>query len=83
MQQTEEMWVQFLGQLDPLEEGMATGNPLHYSCLENAQGRRSMGGATVHSVTESLTQLKQLTAHCWSHSSSSEKDYFLTSSDHC
>ena len=39
-------------------------------------------GATVHRVTESLTQLK-LTTHCWSHSSSSEKDYFLTSSDHC
>ena len=34
-----ETWVQFLGQEDPLEEGMAT-----HSCLENPHGQRSLVG---------------------------------------
>ena len=39
------MWetqVRFLGQEDPLEEGMAT--PLQYSGMENPHGQRSMAG---------------------------------------
>ena len=31
------MWVQSLGQEDPLEEGI--GNKLQYSCLENPMDR--------------------------------------------
>ena len=41
------MWVRSLGREDPLEEG--TGNPLHYSCLENPMDRGAWR-ATVHSV---------------------------------
>ena len=37
-----ETWVQSLGWEDPLEEGMAT--LLHYSCLENPHGQRSLVG---------------------------------------
>ena len=39
MQEPQEMWVQALGQEDPLEEGMAT---LHYSFLENPMDRGAM-----------------------------------------
>ena len=35
------------------------GNPLQYSCLKNAMDRGAWW-ATVHSVAESRTQLKQL-----------------------
>ena len=35
------------------------GNPLQYSCLENPMDRRAWQ-ATVHRVTKSQTQLKQL-----------------------
>ena len=35
------------------------GNPLHYSCLENPMDRGAWR-ATVHGVTKSWTQLKQL-----------------------
>ena len=38
MQETQEVWVQFLGWEDALEEEIAThssGTPLQYSCLEN------------------------------------------------
>ena len=60
MQETQEIQVQSLDQEDPLQEG--TGNPLQYSCLENPMDR---GGwrATVHGVTESQTQLEQLSTH--------------------
>ena len=35
------------------------GNPLQYSYLENSHGQRSLGGgASVHEVTKSQTQLK-------------------------
>ena len=37
IQEMQEMWVQFPGQEDPLEEGLA--NPLQYSCLENSMDR--------------------------------------------
>jgi len=33
----QEMWVQSLGQEDPLEKGIVT--PLQYSCLENPMDR--------------------------------------------
>ena len=49
-----EMWVQSLGQEDPLEE--ENGNPLRYSCLENPMDRGALG-ATVQRVTKSQTQL--------------------------
>ena len=54
------MQVQYLGQEDPLEEGMA--NPLQYSCLENPMDRDAWQ-ATVHKVIKSQTRLKQLSTH--------------------
>ena len=57
MQETEETWVQFLGQEDPLEEGMAT----HCSSLawripwtEQPGGLQSMG---LHQKLDTLWQL--------------------------
>ena len=38
------------------------GNPLQYSCLKNPMDRGAWQ-ATVHGVTKSLTQLKQLSRH--------------------
>ena len=49
----------FLGQEDPLEEGMATHSS---SCLENSLDRGTWW-ATVHRVAQSQTQLKQLITH--------------------
>ena len=41
------------------------GNPFQYSCLENPMNRGAWK-ATVHGITQSLTQLKQLSTHtCW------------------
>ena len=37
MQETQDMWVRFLGQEDSPGEG--NGNPLQYSCLENSMDR--------------------------------------------
>ena len=45
----QEMWVQSLGQEDPLEEEMA--NPLPYSCLGNPMDKRVQQVA-VHGVTK-------------------------------
>ena len=53
-----ETGVQSLGQEDPLQED----NPLQYSCLENLMDRGAWW-AIVHGVTESWTQLKQLSMH--------------------
>ena len=53
MQEMQEMWVQFLGQEDPLIP------TFHKSCLENPMDRGAWQ-ATVHRVTRSQTQLKQL-----------------------
>ena len=53
--ETQEIWVQSLGQEDPLEG--EHGNPLQYSCLENAMDRGT-SWATVHRIAESQTQLK-------------------------
>ena len=55
MQETQETWVQYLGQEDPLEE--ENGNPLQYSCLKNAMDKGARW-ATVQRVTKSRTQLK-------------------------
>ena len=38
------------------------GNPLQYSCLENSMDR-AVWQATVHRVTQSRKQLKQLSTH--------------------
>ena len=38
------------------------GDPLQYSCLENPMGRGAWQ-ATVHRVTKSQTELKQLSMH--------------------
>ena len=60
MQETQEMWVRSLGWEDPLEEGMAT----HSSILTwRIPWTEKPGGLTVHSVTQSWTQLKQLSMH--------------------
>ena len=42
--------------------GGGHGNPLQYSCLENPMDKRARQ-ATVPSVTQSQTQLKQLSTH--------------------
>ena len=53
IQETQETWVQFLGQeRSPVERN---GNPLQFSCLENPRDRGSWG-ATVHGVTKSWTR---------------------------
>ena len=53
------MWVQSLGQEDPLE---GNGNPLQYSSLENPMNREAWR-ALVHRVTKSQTRLKRLSTH--------------------
>ena len=54
------MWVQSLGQENPLEEGMAV--QLQYSCLENPMDRGAWR-ATVHRMSKSQTRLKRLSTH--------------------
>ena len=54
------MQVPCLGQED--SPGGEQGNPLQYSCLENAMDR-GVWRATVHRVTQSWTRLKQLSMH--------------------
>ena len=49
----QETWVQFLGWEDSPREGH--GNPLHYSCLENPHGQRSLGGYSPWGHKESDT----------------------------
>ena len=51
------MWVQSLGQEDPLEEGMAS-HALQYSCLENTMDRGAW--RATQGVAKSRTRLKQL-----------------------
>ena len=46
--------------------GGGHGNPLQCSCLENPMDRGAWR-ATVHWVTESQTQLKQLSTHAQAH----------------
>ena len=63
MQETQEMWVQFLGWEDPGGENV---NPAQYSCLENTMVRGAWW-AGVHGVTKSWTLLKQLSMHTHIH----------------
>ena len=49
MQEMKETQVRFLGQKDPLEQGMATHS---WGCLENPMDRRAWQ-VTVHGITES------------------------------
>ena len=56
----QDMWIRFLGQKDPLEEGMATHSK--YSCLENPMDRGAWR-VTVHGVAKSRTRLKQVSRH--------------------
>ena len=44
--------------------GGGHGNPLLYSCLENATDRGTWWG-TVHRVAKNRTRLKQLSTHAW------------------
>ena len=56
------MQVRSLGLEDPLEEEIATSNPLQYSCPEKPMD----GGTwwdTAHRVAKSLTLLKGLSTH--------------------
>ena len=46
--------------------GVGNGNPLQYSCLENPMDRQAWR-ATVHGVTKSQTQLKQLSMRAQNH----------------
>ena len=50
MQETQEMWVQFLGEEDPLEEGMATYSSI---LVWRIPVDRGAWWATVHEVAES------------------------------
>ena len=54
-----ETWVRSPRSRSPREEN---GNPLKYSCLKNPMDRGAWR-ATVHRVTKSQTQLKQLSRH--------------------
>ena len=56
----QETWVRSLGQEDPLEEGMATRSSILAWRIPMDRG---VWGATVHGVTKSRTQLKQLSTH--------------------
>ena len=61
---SQEMWIQSLGQEDPLEEGMAT----HSSILAGRiPWTEEPDGATVHSVTEwATTEVTQYACtHCF------------------
>ena len=54
MQETQETWVQYLGQEDPLEE--ENGNPIQYSFLKKSMDR-GVWQAKIHGVTKSRTLL--------------------------
>ena len=58
--ETQETWVQSLGQQDPLEE--RAWQPTPYSCLENPTDRGAWR-VIVHSVAQNWTQLKRLCTH--------------------
>ena len=64
MQETSEMLVQSLDQEDP--PGEEHGNPVQYSCLENAMDRGAWQ-ATIHGVAKSQTWLKRLSTHVPEH----------------
>ena len=58
MQETQETWVQSLGEGRSPEEG--NGNPLYHSCLGNPMDSGAWW-ATVHGVAKSQTQLSTQT----------------------
>ena len=58
------MWIRSLGQEDPLEEGMATLSSTLAWRIPMGRGTQQM---TVHEVTKSQTQLKQLSTHTVQH----------------
>ena len=60
MQETQETWVQFLGQEEPLEEGMATHSRVLAWRMPMDRGTWQ---AAVHGVAKSQTQLKRLSTH--------------------
>ena len=62
MQEPQETQVRSLGRED--SPGGGHGNPLQYSCLENPMDRGAWW-ATVHSVAQSWTRLKQLSTHAF------------------
>ena len=62
MQETQETWLWSLGWQD--SPGGEHSNPLQYSCLENPMDRGAWW-ATVQRVTNSQTQLKQLSTYIW------------------
>ena len=55
MQETQEMWVQSLGQEGPLEEGMATQSNILAWRISMVRG---IWWAIVHGVAKSRTQLR-------------------------
>ena len=61
-----DIWVRSLGQEGPLEKGIAAHSSI---LLGNPHGQKSNGGggATVHSVAQSWTRLKQLSTHVCKH----------------
>ena len=68
MLQTQEMWVQFLGQKDSLEKEMATHSTI--LALENSMDKEPWGAAD-HGVTKSHTRLGTHTQimHAYRHAS--------------
>ena len=53
-------WIPRLGRFS----GKGNGNPLQYSCLENAFDKGAWQ-AIVHDITKSWTRLKQLSMLAW------------------
>ena len=63
MQELQEMWVQSLGQEDPLQESMTT-TPVFLP--GESHGRKSLVQAIVHGVTESdMTEQLHFSKHMW------------------
>ena len=60
MQEMQDSWVRYLGWEDPLEESMATCSSILAWRIPMDKGAWR---ATVHRVTQSWTQLKQLSIH--------------------
>ena len=52
MQETQEMWVQSLGQEDPREEGMETHSSI--LCLKNSMDRAFPGGSVIKNPSSNV-----------------------------